>query len=171
MAEAVSMVNSVMKRTSDELAAMEKRLLLMDEEINTLWWARSSMSRSRQAPWTSLSDIDRVVAASLEMNKLLSFYPPTAAQLALLHDVGSESSESVSLSDLGKALTETEVADFSDGGLMPLSTAARLWREHGTEPKAAAALYKKAGFDPKHKVTLRSAAEQLLRERHIAESR
>jgi len=170
VAEAVSVVNSVLRRTYDTLADMDKRLELMDEEVNALWWARAQVSHSKGVRWDSMEPLDRVLTASLELQDIIAFYPPTAAQSALLKDVGGDDSGEVSLTHVGKALRSTEVAEKRGGSLLPLVTAANLWREHDGDSKVVGALLKKAGFDPKQEFALRDIGEQLWRESHLADS-
>lgn len=169
MADAVTLMNSLLKQANNIFSDMHKCLALMDEEINALWWARSEVSTSTGDRWESMNPIDRVITASLELHELISFQPPTAAQLSLLRDVGGDANGMITLSELGKALRSTAVAADEGGQLMPLTSAAHLWNEYQEEPKTVAVLLKKAGFDPKHEVPVRAVGEQLLRERYFSE--
>lgn len=170
MSDAVNVINAVLKRTYDTLSEMEKRLGLMDEEVNALWWARSDVSTSRGERWDSMDSITRVVTSALELHDLISFYPPTQGQLSLLSDVRGDVSGVATLSEVGHALRDTPVAESSGGKLLPLTTAAHLWRTYDGEKKTIAVLLSKAGFDSKREVQLDQVGAQLLRERYLTES-
>lgn len=168
--EIVSIVNSVLRRTYDTLSEMDKRLELMDEEVNALWWARADVSHSRGVRWDSMQPLDRILTASLELQSIIAFYPPTSAQSALLRDVGGVDSGDISLTDIGKALGATAVAEKRGGKLLPIVTAASLWRDYDGDSVTVGALLRKSGFDPKQKFALGDIGEQLWRESYLADS-
>lgn len=162
--ETANALNYLLQRGFDLLTEMENRLDLQDEEINTLWWARSKVSYTTGESWVEIDPHKRVVVAALEMGDLLGAHPPTRAQRSLLRDISGSSEERVPLGELGPTLAQKLAADARPGLLMPLTTVATLWREHDDNQNVARALLMKEGYDPDLNVPLSEVAEQILRE-------
>ena len=168
--ELVPVVNSTAKRLEDALAAAYLRIRQTDEEIDTLWWSRTTISSTAGKAWDELKGLERVITASLELSDLLSFFPPSRGAIALLRGVGGQPGGFAKLAQIGTALAATVVATYSERGpLFPLSTAAAISAEFVDKPKAVAPLLEAAGCDPKLAIPLNDLAFQLLREVSLAE--
>jgi hypothetical protein len=167
-ADLVVAVNAGAKRIEDVLGDVQLRLTLMDEEIDALWWARSALS-SDGRPWADMPPLERAILAALELSEIVTFYPPTLAQLKLVHDVGGHPEGSTTLLEIGAALATSKVAEFEGKGvLFPFTSAASLSLEHSDQPKAIGPLLSKTGWKPKQAIPLADVTEQLVREISLA---
>ena len=168
--EVVPVLNAAVKRLEVALSAAYTRILQMDEEVDTLWWARSVKNSTANKEWSELPALERVVIACLELRGLLSFLPPTLGSISLLNDVVQPLMGSARLTEVGVSLAKTDVVDFAQRGpLFPLTTAAAISAEHGDKPKIISPLLEKSGCDPKQVISLERLAEQLLREISLAD--
>lgn len=162
--EIVSTVNLLIKRMEDTVASTNRRLTQMDEEIDVLWWGRSSTSFTNGQAWATMTDLDRALVAGAELNGLLKYDPPFQGALSILRDKAGVSKEEVDIASIGVAARDGLLAENHRGPLLPLSSAAGTAREYDADKKVMSAVLKKEQIDTKTRVKVADIAAQVLRE-------
>ena len=164
--EGVRIVNGLATRLEDVVRTFNERLILLDEEIDTLWWARSSFSYETGVEWSVMPPLKRAIQSSVELTRILSKFPATRAIVGLLNQVNSiSSSETTTLGDIAQAANGINI-DIPDdvGDFIPVSTAIKVGVEFeldSTEVRDSV-LRTKYGLDAKQEVSLQRLPEQLL---------
>ena len=132
------------KRCEDLLEYFERRLRLVDEEIDVLWWSKANRSSIAGDAWANLNGAKRVTLAALELSQLLSTTPAPPSAPALLSDaVATGKGKDVSVENVALELSEAEgdrVAGYSRRRLLPITSYTALLREVGEDKAGALAL-------------------------------
>lgn len=148
-------------------AYSHKRLELMDEEINTLWWARRTTSSTSGVMWSEMSDLARPVFAARDVIDFVKYLPASPAIVSLAEQVGGVVSSKVPLIDVLSTVLEAFPNAAGTSRFTPLLTGASIMRQYPDDPDVAAGVLKGAGVSPKLKVRVDQIAAQLLREHAI----
>jgi hypothetical protein len=156
----------------DALAAeFQKRLDLLDEEYNVLWWSHAGRSLTADKLWAEVSPPARRVALVGHELATQTRIPATAMVDGLAAAaLGDVATKQLTLADVVVALRDEEVpmADV-EHTLLPMSTAAiqaNVYNEDDTWKTVMKKVYGINVGDKRHAATI---ARQLIRERHLGE--
>jgi hypothetical protein len=152
------------------IANSHKRFELMDEEINTLWWARRTTSSTSGVLWSEMSELERPVFAARDVINFAKYLPASPAIVSLAEQVGGLSTSKVQLTDLLAKVLEAFPRAAGTSRFTPLFTGAKILGQYSDEPEVAAGVMKGIGVNPKLKVRFDQIAAQLLREHAILAS-
>lgn len=161
-------LSALATRVEDIIAGLNERLALMDEEIDTLWWARSEVSRTAAKRWQDLEPMTRALVAATEVAAMLSHHPAPPAIIAVLNGVASsDPGQMVPLLKLAGSAAAVDVLPkgVEPERLLPITSAGSIAKEMAAEPQALSALIKtRLQLTADMTLSLDAVAEQTLRE-------
>lgn len=152
---------------------MWMEILRLREETNVLWWVFGGLSRKINQPFRELTVSSAAIVSGVELAELIEGLPgPASAPQFLRHVAASAGSitDSVVIRDvlaglspsvleiLGQPLSER----FSD--LLPVHTAARVFRMMEQQPGWEKLAKNQCGLDPQEPIPAGVLAEQVYRE-------
>jgi hypothetical protein len=155
-------VRALSRRLEDVVKVFDERILLMDEEIDVLWWARDQ-SRA----WSELDGMERVVVACSDLAGLIHRGPVTAVTREILvEELASNLGDSVKLAELSQlpASALVQLPPPDNGTSTPLLQIFSVAKEFERTPEVANALLEKSGIDLSREVSIPELIDQLLRE-------
>ncbi|NQX06053.1 hypothetical protein HQQ82_13515 [Rathayibacter sp. VKM Ac-2856] len=154
-------VRSLARRLEEVIAVFDTRILLMDEEIDVLWWARQD-----EPSWTESDGVERVVAAALDLSNIIHRWPITTVTRRVLHDeISAGSDAEVELSSLlAVDPSIVEAIPLASSGATPILKILEVGRSFQGQPDVAQAILAKEGVDISRLVSPKDLADQLLRE-------
>jgi hypothetical protein len=128
-----SAITAVAKRLEEVVAQLEQRVGYMDEEIDVLWWSRRQFSRIANAPWTTLTVLDRSIASALEVTQLVTSQPVTQGTLEVLAEVVDAQPEDMStLVEIAAVLARlSPTPSTTRSRLLPLHSVASIVNQYG----------------------------------------
>lgn len=166
-------MKAVTRRFEEIVRELEARLSLMDEEIDALWWARQSHSRVAQERWVELPALDRVVAAALEVDDLLSVRPASLGIVEIMREtsgisplIGSIPAQ-VRLFEAASAFARLDGnrVDAGAARLLPLSSIRSAIRKYDAdEDTVRRVMAAEVDLDIDTEVSMSDIGEQLLTE-------
>lgn len=160
-------INGVVARIEELVRSFNRRLDLMDEEIDVLWWGRSDASALVDRPWAAMAPLERAVIAAREVNGLVKHQPPTRGTHAVLAAVVDDAETRYPVVEVLAALDRQEIAlpDEVDDVLSPLAAGLATYRRlHGSTDVVPGVLEAAGLFRADAEFTGQAVAEQLLRE-------
>lgn len=164
-----SWVGRVVERVDVIVGEFNKRLDLLDEEIDALWWARSDTSSTTGEAWIDLSALRRTVLASTEVTNIIGPRPPTAGTLAVLDQVIAASTDTFTLADAVAALHQigwsAPAPDKGREAFRPLAAGIALMSQfRGNTTVVTEALAASLNLSEGHFVSAPALARQILNE-------
>lgn len=169
----VPQIKAVARRFEEIVKELELRLSHMDEEIDALWWARRTHSRVAQKRWVELPELDRIVAAALEVDSLLSVRPASVGVMEIMRETAGVSSTplptrpKVRLFEAASAFARLDgnLTDTGASRLLPLNSIRSAIRKYDAdEDTVRRVMAAEVDLDIETEVSLPDVGEQLLTE-------
>ncbi|MBG6215572.1 hypothetical protein IWX75_000009 [Arthrobacter sp. CAN_A6] len=166
--EAVTAVRTLARRFEEVVEYANLRLDRMDEEVNTLWWARKRHPNGSEHVWSEMPALQRVTRAAQEVTEYLRVPPATRGTVEILNElVGDvEQEPDVSLLAVSEELAASGGASARKGHhLLPFATFVHALHAYPEETGVAGSVVRQAtGLASSQEVKVAGLGEQILRE-------
>jgi hypothetical protein len=162
-------LTSVARRVENLAVAMERRLGLLEEELDLLWWSRTGRSRTDAKPWEEIPAARRAALAGIEVASLFVARPaPRSARSLLRTALAGDVDTKFTIGAVGVEMPQRG-SQAPRLALLPLTTYRTIVDTVGTDSKVLGAAIKTMAPDlhPDSKTALIDLAEQALRELQI----